>query len=259
MTLFGISKLSTSGQEIYASTLEKFTISYYDEEGEREVIEATVSVIKVFLSLSQRRVRDRHLQTSEDSVTVQYDQEFLYRKKEFLTTTGQGLATVPFSTQDQQDKFVEALKNSGSPELEGVTKVSEVSVGATLNPTPTPETDAPTQAPKDEGLPVPALIGIGLGGAGFCILCCVFYLYCASGQGDEGRYTVTNPGDEPPENVKVANYKSDDVSQLPEPQGRMEAPTSHESLGGYGDQRYEQDTHSKACSRFYFNCVTNLT
>ena len=261
MQLLGVSDdLDDEAKDALARAIETFTTKYHVELGVREVLNTTVDIKDAVLENVRRLLVQRPLQHNrrengsrlrrmqEDPyVTVVYHQEFTFRQSSFVVTTAEGLATQPFEQPAFREEFVMMLKNSGVDPFDDLTGISPVTVGGSGGPTPTNPPSAPTPSPvspagggdggddndNDLFLPVPAIIGIALGGAGILIVCCVIYLYSASRK-DENAYSSGGLGDEPPDNVKVGS-KSDDVSQLPDPHHRMDA-TGGDSLA-YGDQR----------------------
>ena len=252
--------LDDDAKATLATSIENFTTKYHVELGVREVLNTKVTILEVVANeaarrLSEQVLRSNSIQTTrsrlrrmqqDPSVTVTYDQKFTFKQTSFVVTTADGLATLPFEQTEFREEFVTILKNSG--DFDDITGISEVSVGEDGSgpiPTPAPggqasSTTAPTTNDGDDGsddgddsgLPVPAIIGIALGGAGILIVCCVIYLYSASRK-DDNAYSSAGGGVEPPDNVKVGS-KSDDVSQLPDPH---RGDTGGDGLT-YGDQRY---------------------
>jgi hypothetical protein len=237
MTLVGLNQLmSPDAQLDWKAVTSQHTKEYFQQNSALQITNVVTSITEMeqtIITPSRRGLFRRHLQTA--SIKVVYTQAISYQTQNEERDTPETIAAAPFSSPQDRDTFVAALKKEND-EFEDVAAVSEVVQGTGGGG------EKPTEAPVEEssGLSTGALIGIIVG----CVAGVVAILgigYFVSQRGDDGGYVSS--GKTPPTQLEVGNgLHGDEVSTLAEPHthGRNSGvpnTISGESIVGYGDQR----------------------
>jgi hypothetical protein len=237
MTLEGLNQLMSPDAELdWKAVMSQHTKEYFQQNSALQITNVVTSIKKMeqtIITPSRRGFLRRHLQTA--SIKVVYTQEISYQTQNEESDTPEFIAAAPFSSPQDQDTFVAALKKAND-EFDSVSAVSGVVQGTGGGD------ETPVEEPVEEssGLSTGALIGIIVG----CVAGVLAILgigYFVSQRGDDGGYVSS--GKAPPSQLDVGNgLHGDEVSTLAEPHthGRNSGvpnTISGESIVGYGDQR----------------------
>jgi hypothetical protein len=237
MTLVGLNQLMSPEAELdWKSVTSQQTKDYFQQNSALQITNVVTSIKKLEQSIvtaSRRGLFRRQLQTA--SIKVVYTQDISYQTQNEARDTPETIVVAPFSSPQDRDAFVAALKKENN-EFEDVNAVSEVVQGTGGGGTPT----EPPVEKEASGLSTGALIGI-IAGCVAGVLAILGIGYFVSQRGDDGGYVSS--GKTPPSQLEVGNgLHGDEVSTLAEPHTNsrnngVPNAISGESIVGYGDQR----------------------
>ena len=234
MQLFGVNSFGSSTQQSWQEVTKGWStmqiqnilgssVSSY----QTTYIVTSSTVIDGDSSRRRRSTRQRRGLQQQDSpsVKVTFTQTISYVTTD-LSVTPELLSTFPFETASQRNKYVQHIQdNSDDTALLEVQDTSKVTAAAT-GPSPQP-TAAPSPTTTEKALlSIPAIIGIGCGGAALLLLIILYFVYC---RGNKGKKTVTSSTETP---MIVSVNKDDEVSTLNDPTVVGNGPQHN------GDQRY---------------------
>lgn len=241
MTLYGLASFPGSAQSSWITTTENYIEAYFKTKpGLQVTVNHVILTIQsstvVFSNGRERRLSSssRGLQSGTPSVIVTYNQEFGFKSPN-INFDPAYVVTQPFV---DTRTYAGILSQSDQTAFTGLTGVSAVQ----LSGGPSSIVGGSNNSGGLSKLAV-IIIGAGAGVLGLALLVALFY-YMSSQRGRRLRrgYLAKKDNDDSPPTQLQLGTGADEVSTLAEPlpqtkMGRIGG--AHESIAGYGDQRYE--------------------